>query len=177
MRLTHPGRAIPSVLALLAIALAFAVTGSADAKHQKTSERLVVRGDDTVVEKPCPGGLCIELTDATFRGTVGTGAYSGAMKLDLANAFPNGEGGVCAPVTGHIVLGAGSPDRLDLAVWGDSCQDGAGDPAKSSFTGLTRFAVVHGTGAYAKAHGGGIASSVEDASDREHMTLIGRISR
>jgi hypothetical protein len=176
MTLTHPGRRILAILALALAALTFAVTGSADAKHQ-ASERLVVRGDDTVVDKPCPGGLCIELTDATFRGTVGTGAYTGSLKLDLADAFPNGEGGLCAPVTGHIVLGAGSPDRLDLAVWGDSCQDGAGDPTKPSFTGLAHFAVVHGTGAYAKAHGGGIATFLEDAGDREHLTLIGRISR
>jgi hypothetical protein len=99
------------------------------------------------------------------------------MKIDLANAFPNGEGGVCAPVAGHLVLGAGTPDRLDLAVRGDSCQDGAGDPTQASFTGLARFAVVHGTGAYAKAKGFGIATSLEDADDHERVTLIGRIAK
>jgi hypothetical protein len=36
---------------------------------------------------------------------------------------------------------------------------------------------VHGTGAYAKARGHGIATFLEDAADREQMTLIGRISR
>jgi|1185.fasta_scaffold33390_2 hypothetical protein len=176
MRSTHHGWRLPSVLALLALALIFAVTASADAKHLD-SQRLVVRGTDTVVDHPCPGGLCIELTGGSFRGTVGSGAYTGSLKLDLAGAFPNGEGGVCAPVAGHIVLGDGTPDRLDVAVWGDSCQDGAGDPAKSSFTGLTRFAVVHGTGAYARSHGHGIGTFVEDAADREQLTLIGRISR
>ena len=50
-----------------------------------------------------------------------------------------------------------SPDRLVLAVAGDSCQDGAGNPATSSFTGLARFSVKYGTGAYAKASGDGIA--------------------
>ena len=43
------------------------------------------------------------------------------------------------------------PDRLVLAVAGNSCQDGAGNPATSSFTGLARFTVEYGTGAYAKA--------------------------
>jgi hypothetical protein len=33
-----------------------------------------VRGTDTVVDRPCPGGLCIDLTGGSFRGTVGTGA-------------------------------------------------------------------------------------------------------
>jgi hypothetical protein len=165
-----------TILALALAGLTLGVAGSAQAKHQG-SERLVVRGTDTVVDRPCPGGLCIDLTGGSFRGTVGSGAYTGSMKLDLANAFPNGEGGVCAPVAGHIVLGTGTPDRLDLAVWGDSCQDGAGDPTMSSFTGLTRFAVVHGTGAYAKAKGFGTATSLEDADDHERVTLIGRIAR
>ena len=49
------------------------------------------------------------------------------------------------------MLGAGTPNRLVLAVAGDSCQDGAGNPATSSFTGLARFTVKYGTGAYAKA--------------------------
>jgi hypothetical protein len=172
MILSHPGRRLAVLVGLV---LALAASASADAKHFD-SQRLAVRGTDTVVDHPCPGGLCIELTGGSFRGTVGTGAYTGSMKLDLANAFPNGEGGVCAPVSGHVVLGTGTPDRLDLAVWGDSCQDGAGDPTKSSFTGLARFAVVDGTGAYAKARGHGIATFLEDANDRELLTLIGRIA-
>jgi hypothetical protein len=165
-----------TILALAVAALTLGAAASAQAKHLD-SQRLVVRGTDTVVDHPCPGGLCIELTGGSFRGTVGTGAYTGSLKLDLANAFPNGEGGVCAPVAGHIVLGTGTPDRLDLAIWGDSCQDGAGDPTKSSFTGLTRFAVVHGTGAYAKARGAGTATFLEDADDHERVTLIGRIAK
>lgn len=165
-----------TILALALAALTLGAAGSAQAKHAD-SQRLVVRGTDTVVDHPCPGGICIELTGGSFRGTVGSGAYTGAMKIDLANAFPNGEGGVCAPVAGHIVLGTGTPDRLDLAVWGDSCQDGAGDPTKSSFTGLTHFVVAKGTGAYAKARGHGIATFLEDANDREQMTLIGRIAK
>jgi hypothetical protein len=169
-------RLILTLLALALAGLAFAVTASADGKHQ-AGQRLVVRGDDTVVDAPCPGGLCVTLSGGTFRGApVGSGAYTGSLKIGLAEAFPNGEGGVCAPVRGHVVLGAGTPDRLDLAVWGDSCQDGAGNPTQSSFTGLARFAVVHGTGAYAHASGGGIGSFLEDASDHERVTLIGRIS-
>jgi hypothetical protein len=64
-----------------------------------------------------------------------------------------------------------------LALWGDSCQDGAGDPTTTSFTGLSHFVVVKGTGSYSKASGSGTAVSLEDASDRDRMTLIGRISR
>ena len=115
---------------LVAAGLALAAPATAGASHHDTSERLVVRGDRHVGPAACPGGVCpLELTDGTFRGTpVGTGAYSGAIKLEVAEAFPNGEGGVCAPIRGSIMLGAGSPDRLVLAVAGDSCQDGAGDP-------------------------------------------------
>jgi hypothetical protein len=164
---------------VLALAgLAFAVTANgADANH-RTTERLVVRGTDTVEDGDCVGGVCeIELVDGAFRGTVGTGAYTGSVDLEVAKAFPNGEGGVCAPIEGHIVLGAGSPNRLVLALDGDSCQDGAGPPPEAAFTGLTEFTVKHGTGTFAKARGGGVASFSEDAADRERMTLIGRISR
>jgi hypothetical protein len=183
MRLIHHGSRMPFTLGMLAIAfttLALAVTARADAKQDAaaTSQRLLVRGEDTVVDQPCPGGLCITLSGGAFRGTpVGTGAYTGSLKLDLADVFPNGEGGVCAPVAGTMTLGAGTPDQLDLAVWGDSCQDGAGNPAQSSFTGIARFAVVHGTGAYTHAHGRGLATFLEDAADHERITLIGRISR
>jgi hypothetical protein len=180
MRLIHHGR-MPFTLGMLAIAfttLALALTAGAEAKQGPASQRLVVRGEDTVLDQPCPGGLCITLSGGTFRGApVGTGGYTGSLKVDLADAFPNGEGGVCAPVAGTMTLGAGTPDRLDLAIWGDSCQDGAGNPAQSSFTGVARFAVVHGTGAYAHAHGRGVATFLEDAADHERVTLIGRISR
>jgi hypothetical protein len=183
MTSAHQGRPLRAALALLAAALvglAFAATATvADASPaKKTTERLVVRGEDTVKDAPCPLGVCpLELTDGAFRGTIGKGAYSGSLKLHVADAFPNGEGGVCAPIEGHIVLGVGTPDRLVLALWGDSCQDGAGDPKTSSFTGLAHFTVKYGTGAYAKSSGSGLMSSFEGADDREHMTLIGRISR
>jgi hypothetical protein len=176
MTLTLPRRRLASVIALAALALALVGAATAGAKqHASQTKRLVVRGTDTVVEHPCPGGICFDLTGGKFRGTTGAGDYTGSLKLDLANAFPNGEGGVCAPVAGTITLGAGTKDRLDLAIWGDSCQVGAGDPTQSSFTGLARFAVVHGTGAYANARGGGTLVSLEGADDREQMTLIGRI--
>jgi hypothetical protein len=185
----HPRRTPRALLGLVALVLAglafAAATNAAGAasphsakaaKH--TTERLVVRGEATVGDAPCDAGLCLELTDGQFRGTpVGTGGYSGSVKLKLGDAFPNGEGGACAPIDGHITLGAGTPDRLLLAVAGDSCQDGAGNPATSSFTGLARFTVKHGTGKYAKAHGGGLASFAEDAADHDRMTLIGRIAR
>jgi hypothetical protein len=169
-----------AVLALALAGLAFAVaTKPADAhdtaQAKQTTERLVVRGDATVTDSQCDAGLCIELADASFRGTpVGTGAYTGTLELGIANAFPNGEGGVCAPIGGQIVLGAGSPDRLVLAIAGDSCQDGAGNPTTSSFTGLARFTVKHGTGAYAGASGHGLATFLEDAADHDRMTLLGR---
>jgi hypothetical protein len=177
-----------SALALFAVALlapASAVAANAasaaddrDGAKPKHSERLVVRGDATVTDAPCDAGVCLELADGHFRGNpVGTGAYTGSIEFAVADAFPNGEGGVCAPIQGRILLGAGSPDRLTLAVAGNSCQDGAGNPATSSFTGLARFTVEHGTGAYAKATGSGFASFLEDASDQDRMTLIGSITR
>jgi hypothetical protein len=175
MSTIHPRRISLLGLVLLLAGLAFA-TSSADAKH-RTGERLVVRGDATVTDAPCDAGICLEL-DGAFRGTpVGTGAYTGAVKLKVAEAFDNGEGGVCAPIKGTIVLGAGTPDRLVLAISGESCQDGAGDPTASSFTGLARFAVKYGTGKHAGSTGSGLASFFEDAADNDRMTLIGRISR
>lgn len=77
----------------------------------------------------------LELTGGTFRGTqVGAGAYTGSLRLQLGNAFANQDGGTCAPVDGELTLGAGSSDRIVIAVRGDSCQDGAGDLRTSSFT-------------------------------------------
>jgi hypothetical protein len=172
---------VRSALVLLALALAglaLAAAAHAVADHPG-SQRLVVRGDATVTDGPCEAGVCsLELTGGSFRGTpVGTGAYDGSMELRVADALPNGEGGVCAPIRGEIVLGAGSPDRLVLDVSGDSCQDGAGDPRKSSFTGLARFTVDHGTGAHDGARGSGLATFSEDAADHDRMTLIGRLPR
>ena len=74
------------------------------------------------------------------------------------------------------MLGAGSPDRLVLAVAGDSCQDGSGPLERASFTGLARFAVQAGTGRYAGARGSGVASLAEDAANRHQITLIGRLA-
>jgi hypothetical protein len=168
-----------STLAVPAIAiagLALAGPANAGASHQN-DQRLVVRGESIIQDAPCDAGICLEMTGGAFRGTEGTGAYSGSVALKVAEAFPNGEGGVCAPIRGQIVLGEGTKDRLVLAVAGDSCQDGAGDPTTSSFTGLAQFAVKYGTGAYAKARGYGLATFVEDAADHDRMTLIGRISR
>jgi hypothetical protein len=175
--MTHSRAVLGLVLAaVMTPAVAATTAGAAAPKHD--SKRLVVRGDATVTDTPCAAGVCLELTGGRFRGApVDTGAYTGAIKLRVAEAFPNGEGGVCAPIEGEIVLGAGTPDRLILAVDGDSCQDGAGNPTTSSFTGLARFTVKHGTGAYSRASGNGLATFSEDAADHDRMTLVGRIAR
>jgi hypothetical protein len=176
-------RRLPATLALVAVAalgLVLAVAGASGSElgKQRTAERLVVRGEDTVKDGPCPGGVCqLELTDGVFRGTVGTGQYDGSVDLKVAEGFANGEGGVCAPISARIVLGAGSADRLVLGIRGDSCQDGDGDLTQASFTGMADFVVKYGTGVYAKARGSGLATFLEDASDKERMTLIGTIYR
>jgi hypothetical protein len=161
-------------MSLIRVAVLTAVTfllatGVADAH----SKRLVVRGEATAVEGPCgPDGCPLTLSDGRFRGTpVGSGAYTAAFTIKVAQAFPNGDGGICAPINGRIVLGAGTADRLVIGVYGDSCQDGTG------FSGLARFAVKRGTGRYAHAHGSGIASLAEDAAKHHRITLIGRIGR
>ena len=161
-----PGLGLLAV-ALAAFALVFATSSAAAAGHK---QRLVVRGEATVVDGPCDARVClIELTNGRFRSTpLGAGAYRGTIKLKVADAFPNGEGGICAPLRGRIVLRADSGDRLSLAVAGDSCQDGAGPLDAASFTGLARF-----TGRYAS----GTASLTEDAANRHRMTLVGRIAR
>jgi hypothetical protein len=169
--MTRTTRALTALTTLTA-----AIALAAPALGGSSGARLVVRGDDTVVDHPCRAGLCAEAADATFRGTLGTGAYTAHAAIRLADAFPNGEGGVCAPFRSRIVLGAGSANELVLAVNGSSCQDGAGNPTQTSFTGVGRFRVVGGTGAYAGAHGSGVATFLEDAADHEHMTLIGRLA-
>ncbi len=143
------------------------------------AERLVVRGQDTLVDGPCDAGVCaIRVADGTFRGTpVGTGAYDGHFRLAISDGFGNGEGGVCAPVAGRLTLGGGTPNRLVVRLSGDSCQDGAGDPTSASFTLVARFRIVAGTGTYARARGRGLATSVEDATDRSRLTLIGTLHR
>jgi len=175
-----PYKHIRAAIAVLAVAIAgLAFVSATSAAGKQSSEPLVVRGDATVVEGGCDASGCtLQFADGSFRGTpVGTGAYEGTVKLALAEGFENGEGGVCAPIRGEIVLGAGSPDRLVLAVSGDSCQDGAGDPTTASFTGLARFHVKQGSGKYAGMSGSGIASFLEDAADHDRMTLIGRVAR
>jgi hypothetical protein len=173
-----PRRAAAAFGAALAVLALGAST--AGAKQHAGVQKLVVRGTGTVVDGgPCPGGVCkLTVSDGAFRGApVGTGAYTTDVALHVAEAFPNGEGGVCAPFEATITLGAGTPDRLALAVEGDSCQDGAGDPRTTAFTGLGTFRVKHGTGKYAHAHGRGVATFLEGADDLERMTLIGRIAR
>ena len=174
------------ITALLTLGAAAALAGPALASgphghHDgNRGERLVVRGDDTLSEFSCgPGGVCeAHMTGGTFRGApVGTGNYDGVVRLALAEGFDNGEGGRCAPVSGTMTLGTGTPDRLVLSLDGESCQDGGGDPTKSSFTGLMRFKVEYGTGSYAGARGGGKVVSLEDADDHERLTLVGRLRR
>jgi hypothetical protein len=173
-------------LPLAALAVGFATrpapaaghADSASARKHHGEQRLVVRGDATAVDGPCSAVCPLKLADGRFRGNpVGGGAYVASFKLKVADAFLNGEGGICAPLTGRILLGAGTPDRLVLAVSGDSCQDGAGPLPTASFSGLARFAVTHATGDYEGATGSGLASFTEDAAKHHRMTLIGRIAR
>ena len=87
------------------------------------------------------------------------------FRLKVAEQFPNGEGGICAPLKGRIVLGAGSADRLVLAVAGDSCQDGGGPlrrrvlhrarPLPSSPTAAAGYARTTGAGRVAALRGRG----------------------
>src|SRR5690349_4885174 len=115
-----PGRPLRAALILCL----FALLGSAASAQAKSPERMVVRGTDTVADGPCDASGCeLRMTGGAFRGTLGTGAYEGTVKLALPDAYPNGEGGLCAPIRARVVLGAGTPDRLALAVAGDSCQD------------------------------------------------------
>jgi hypothetical protein len=81
-----------------------------------------------------------------------------------------------APAAKHraIVLDTGTPDRLALAVSGDSRQDGAGSLTGASFTGLAQFTVRYATGSYAGTTGTGLASFSEDAAHHHRMTLVGR---
>ena len=162
-------------LAALALVLAAATAGAANRARQ----RLIVRGDATAVQGPCSErGVCpLELEGGRFRGApVGAGAYTGSFRLKVAEQFPNGEGGICAPLKGRIVLGGGTADRLVLAVAGDSCQDGGGSLAGASFTGLAHFVVAHGSGRYARTTGAGRVQFSEDAAHNHRMTVVGAIA-
>ena len=165
-------------LAALALMAATSAAGAAPVAKHHSEQRLVIRGDATAVDGPCDASACLlELSDGRFRGTpVGTGAYTGTIRLEIAQLFPSGEDGFCAPLSGRIVIGASTSDRLVLAVWGDSCQDGAGPLETASFTGLARFTVKHATGSYRGAAGSGLASFSEDAANHHRMTLIGRVA-
>jgi hypothetical protein len=176
-----PQQIFRPALGLLALGLALftVAAGSADARKHHGERQLVVRAEATAVEGPCSEqGVCpVAFVDGRFRGNpVGTGGYSGSIELNVAAAFPNGEHGICAPLRGRFVLGAGTPDRLILGVRGTSCQDGAGPLPEASFTGLAQVSVKHGTGDYARARGSGLATFTEDATNQHRMTLIGRIS-
>jgi hypothetical protein len=161
-------------LAVVGVALPVATNGASAAGSGKgghrTGERLVVRGEDTVEDGPCHAGVCkLELADGAFRGTVGTGPYGGTIDLHVAEAFANGEDGLCAPIRGNIVLGAGSADRLVVGVRGDSCQDGAGDLTQASFTGIAHAGRL---GAHAAA-----SAWASPPRDRVHEALIRQTGR
>src|SRR5688572_19953058 len=90
---------------LLALAATAALTATADASPAK--EKLVVRGDATILDGDCgPDGCPLTYEGGQMRGTLGTGAYTGDFMLKVAETFPNGEGGVCAPLAGRITLGS-----------------------------------------------------------------------
>jgi hypothetical protein len=171
-----------ALLALAALALAVATSPARAADTTRAGrhhgeQRLVLRGDATAVDGPCDARVCqLKLADGRFRGTpVGSGAYAASLKLKVGQAFLNGEGGICAPLEGRIVLGTGTPDRLVLSVSGDSCQDGAGPLQDASFTGLAQFSVTYATGSYAGAVGSGLATFSEDAANHHRITLVGRV--
>jgi hypothetical protein len=178
MPFTHVRSMRHAALALAALPLAVATSPAGAAEHHG-DERLVVRGAATAVSGPCDAAGCaLELTNGSFRAApLGNGTYAGSLRLKVAKTFPNGEDGICAPLKGRIVLGAGTADRLVLAVSGDSCQDGAGPLEGASFTGLAEFTVKRGSGSYARVRGSGLASFTEDAAKQHRMTLVGRIAR
>ena len=153
------------MLRIIALATAaLAIGAAADAATAAGKQRLVIRGDATAVPGPCDAAGCaLTLSDGRARGTV-SGAYTARFTLKVAKQFPNGEGGICAPLKGRIKL-----NRLTLVVSGTSCQDGGGPLAGSSFTGLARFRVKGG-------YGGGVATFTEDAAHRHRMTLIGLLN-
>jgi hypothetical protein len=171
-------KAAPALMLAALACTAPAALAHVGGKPSHDQSRLVVRGEDTVSEAVCQPGVCrLALTGGAFRGDpVGSGAYAGSIRLRVAASFPNGEGGTCAPVDGELTLGGGTPDRLVIAVYGDSCQDGKGDVRLASFTTLAHFRVESGTGRFAGARGRGVASFTEDAQDHEHVTLIGSVT-
>jgi hypothetical protein len=174
------GRARRALVAALAAVGTFTAPAAALAMAAgHGAAPLVVTGHDTVVvDEACPAGVCpVHLVDGRFGLPTGPGSYAGELRLDVGAIFPNGEGGVCAPLAGRITLGPGTADRLLVDVSGSSCQVGAGDPSTSAFTLAGRFRIAGGTGAYAHAHGAGLVAAHEDADDHEQLLLVGRVGR
>ena len=165
--------------ALLAVpALALLALAPAAQAGDHGAERLVVRGDSTIVDGPCgPDGCPLRMSGGAFRGTLGTGAYGGDLTLAVADGFPNGEGGVCAPIRGRITLGTGAPTGWSSPSTATPARTAPGPSPPRRSPASRRFKVTHGTGRYAKAHGRGLATFSEDAADHDRMTLVGRIAR
>jgi hypothetical protein len=99
-----------ALVALLVVGVAFAVAthpagaidqigGPAPTKHP-AEQRLVVRGDATFTDARCDAGVCIEL-DGQFPARPSEPAPTAARSGSVAEGFPNGEGGVCAPIKGR----------------------------------------------------------------------------
>jgi hypothetical protein len=89
--------------ALLAPALAMLALGATAGAASAHDQRLVVRGDATATDGPCDARGCrVDLDDGRFRGTpVGSGAYRARLRIAVGDAFPNGGGGICAPLEGR----------------------------------------------------------------------------
>ena len=114
---------------------ALALTSSATAAE--TSSKLVVRGVDTVVDGPCPAGVCqLTLKDGAFRGTHSARAPTPARSSSPSPPASRTARAASAPRSRARSSSAPAPRTAStLALSGDSCQDGAGDVTQASFTG------------------------------------------
>ena len=165
--------------ALLAVpALALLALAPAAQAGDHGAERLVVRGDSTIVDGTVRPG---RLPAADERRRVPRHARHRRLRRrpDARRRRRRSRTARAASARRSAAASRSAPaaDRLILAVDGDSCQDGAGPVTAASFTGVATFKVTHGTGRYAKAHGRGLATFSEDAADHDRMTLVGRIAR
>jgi hypothetical protein len=118
-----------AAVALAAVALATSPAGAADRTTaapgggHHVEQRLVVRGDATAVDGPCDARVCtVKLTDGRFRGTpIGSGAYSGSIRLKIGAAFPTAKARSALRSTGAscsapaLPIGSSSPSRATPA--------------------------------------------------------------
>lgn len=120
-------------------------------------------------------GCTVETNGTQTSSHLGRGAYVSDLTVDWAQAYPNGDGGFCAPASGPSVLTAANGDTLTLSNTGTVCEVGkTGANVPHTFTGT--FTISGGTGRFANASGAGTESGGDDGAGNSSYSASGTIN-